>query len=409
MARKRGVGNSKGLGDRSTLLADAKKLTAKRTEAMSRQEVDSIRRHDDSRRDFIRSHLKEPTIPTEDWQNYQSRADREPLLDLFWKQCNRDKTYRPFRKLLQQCVAFQIDDKTSRHISDLATQEPEEILKYLPSAKAPYDLTWIEFDLHVRGNYNYKIGTSPAVAGPETPWRMGHLIRCETPERYVVYTIVSPTDDEPTMGLMPMIHMINLGPEGPPLKMFDVPAMDEHPEDGMIAVWQAKSTAWGWISVDGSVRLPKEANNHYSLGVDPVFIRRATEQGKGSQIGQVLRDSTEETSGDIRWLVCLLAAINEVPILVSGESQTPGRFSGGGKIQPFLKHRTVQLKIGREVKVSRLSKMIIAAARKRAHRVRRHLRIYNRGTEKEFSVWVEPHVRGDASLGWVHQDYEITS
>lgn len=344
-----------------------------------------------------------------DARKRQEAIDR-PLLDKFWQQCNRDKTYRGYRKILQESVAFRIDESTVRKICDLATQDPEKVLSYLPAARAPYDVTWIELDLHRRAAYNYEIATDPSRPGPDTPYQMGHLIRCVTPTKYLIYTVVSENENNVGMGLMPIVHMVNLDDDGPPDQMLDVRGMASISEDLDFAVLLAKSMSWGWVSTDEEeVRLPKAANNHYNIGVDPVFIEGLRERKRSIHIESIIQSSIGECAGDIRWLICALAAINEVPTVTGREERTSGSFRGGGRMQPYLKHRTIELQIGRTMTLKKMHKLIGSAAKKRAHRVRRHVRVYHRGTAEEFSVWVEPHVRGDASLGWVHQDYEVTS
>jgi hypothetical protein len=146
-------------------------------------------------------------------------------------------------------------------------------------------------------------------------------------------------------------------------------------------------------------------------------------------IGQLLVSETTEFTGMMRWVVTILACLNEVPI-DSHHVQPEGSIRTGltGR-RPLMDYHRVVLRVPKEKPVQYIERQLRSASRRRAHEVRSHWRTYVQpvtcrrddhewtydyeegyrlcGKCMSFSRLIREHIRGDASLGWVRHDYVV--
>lgn len=142
---------------------------------------------------------------------------------------------------------------------------------------------------------------------------------------------------------------------------------------------------------------------------------------------QIYRDVAQETIGDLRFLVSLLALINTQPLATPGTPWTPaGRMKVGMRKLAYLERRTVRLAVPRERALSDMRTRSDGRPR-RAHEVRGAM-CYSRDTQRACAHdwqpvthtretctrcggrrwWRRPHMRGDARIGLVTKDYRVT-
>lgn len=138
-----------------------------------------------------------------------------------------------------------------------------------------------------------------------------------------------------------------------------------------------------------------------------------------------------ELGSAARYAMCLLATLNDVPATIARAEQSRG-FVARGSYRKYLDHATVRLSVPARVDKHRLAAKLIAIARRRAHDVRGHWRLYQRGPGvlceayahawgaaddagharcgscSAWRTWIPAHQRGDASLGYVVHDYSVT-
>lgn len=140
------------------------------------------------------------------------------------------------------------------------------------------------------------------------------------------------------------------------------------------------------------------------LGFDKVLDEENSRQAYASSLA--------DQRGDVRFVVAMLAMINLVPIKYTYKPSKPTSDGYQGKDKPYLDYQVVEIEAGRQKVINVVNhafRAIREKAKKRAHEVRGHMRVYHKGTPKEFRVWIKEHQRGDASLGFVRQTWEVTT
>lgn len=123
---------------------------------------------------------------------------------------------------------------------------------------------------------------------------------------------------------------------------------------------------------------------------------------------QVLKMSFKLVTGNwgfARFYLTVLALINQ------SFTRTVYRPSQGAilyrsKRLPYLGYNDITIEVPNKRTIVRyVRKFLDIMIRKRAHKVRGHWRHYKTGER----VWIDEHQRGDASLGYVQHDYEVTT
>jgi hypothetical protein len=118
-----------------------------------------------------------------------------------------------------------------------------------------------------------------------------------------------------------------------------------------------------------------------------------------------------EISGDLRFIVGFLALLNDFE-MVTGPAETLSGTRLGVKSKtskPFLEFRTLGIKLPKQKLFSTVQRRLGQGLPRRAHQVRGHFRTRRHGRRLpvEQWSWVPSHQRGDASLGFIHKDYNV--
>lgn len=337
---------------------------------------------------------------------------------------------RNYQTMVRTAQRFVIKNAALEEVYFLS-QNVNKLYERTPLALIPFDTVWIEYDCHERVRLSREYGTAMDHDGDPNdftgvPRRSGFLLKqlyADRADAWIAFKII----DSDAAGLIP-VGMI-----------FD--AQSEAQMEGKVAGWQTlwsrlsldllqkvgmanvvdhekmQSFAWGIFNND-MPSAPYLANMS-AYAVEPLWGSIFDARTKGSDpqsldvMAQLLVEAVREHSGDMRFLVTLLAFMNEVPILLN-TVEPKGSFTAGGKMQSFFTHRTVEVNIPakhRKQRRSQIAKIMAKAVKnhKRAHRVRAHVRRYYKGGLLYKQSAVKAHVRGNAALGWVHQDYEVTA
>src|SRR5262249_33787458 len=138
-----------------------------------------------------------------------------------------------------------------------------------------------------------------------------------------------------------------------------------------------------------------------------------------------------ELSGVLRWIVCLLACINELPRDVRPVATRPGKRPVGLHMLPYLRHSNLSLRLPRDNRVVWAPRQLDKSfrnAQRAQHGVMGHWRVIERGksthicrhlpTMVEEGVgicercemlvrWIDAHTRGDPALGIVEHTYDV--
>ena len=128
---------------------------------------------------------------------------------------------------------------------------------------------------------------------------------------------------------------------------------------------------------------------------------------KGEMEKLVFFARVRESSGEIGFVTAALALINHGLVSYRDRPRPPGQRVLNGKLRPYMSDSVVSIAIpGKLSPIGALKRAHRAEqARKRAHEVRGHFRHYRDGRV----VWIRSHQRGDASLGFVRQRYEVVA
>ncbi len=126
-----------------------------------------------------------------------------------------------------------------------------------------------------------------------------------------------------------------------------------------------------------------------------------------SMLAEILR----EMVGEIRWIVTFLAMLNSFETFTGPSEFISGaRVGMAGKInKPYMEFRTLGIKLPKQKKFTTVRARLKEGLPRRAHQVRGNYmtRWAGEPLPVEKWRWRPSHQRGDASLGFVHKDYNV--
>lgn len=374
-----------------------------------------------------------------------------------------------YRSAMRQAHRFVLDNQFVEHATVIASTTPAEKLLYrLQFATLPYEKTWIEFDLTT------KVRVMRAVHGLEgvpegVADRMGVLLErvdntmatvtmvCEglyqntnapnltcpnftgylycLDERVLrfdrIYNGLTPFDMAYRLRRLKELNFPDLGVE------------DAEAEEIMHHV--SHGTMWGYTDKGGSgvitsprdlinnIRVPSFLARHGELAFTRFYDIFEIAQKTGPHnptLARLINGEITEFSGMMRWIVCVLAMLNEIP--VTSELIKPMHTMRAGltlRLPAFDYHR-LTLRLPKTKPIPWIQRHLSNVERKhKAHEVREHWRTYlaanpckreehqweydyNEGYRlcgkcMSFSRLIHEHVRGDPNLGWVRKEYLI--
>jgi len=332
-----------------------------------------------------------------------------------------------YQSMIRQANRFVLTNDTLEEVYHLSHQV-DKLYDRSALARIPFDTVFIEYDGHHKVRVGREHGTVIKDMDyddyTDIPRKSGFLLKQLYPDRpdaWVAFTVHS---DQVVGGLTPLGFLFDaqstevmqerLGWKNiTQTYLKKLPAfMNEDAHDAL------QEYSWGVFGPKETKPPGWDALTKMSAYIEePLWALHFEKYSSRTEIesqAKVLADVMREHAGDLRFLVSLLAVMNEVPIILN-PVESRGSFMAGGKMQPFFSHRTVGIDLParyRKQRRTKIAKLIAAAvkSRKRRHQVRGHMRRYydkNKTLKKE--VWINSHARGDATLGWVHQDWEVRS
>lgn len=352
-----------------------------------------------------------------------SRA--ETLHDMVYRETFKTGGSVALRGLLQSARRFVLDEGMSGFLSDLsfyafktglgvAEHERRRVVCDIVdgmrvAARAPFSVTWIEFDMRAMRRRTI-ISYYKNLAGPsEVPVRTGWLVEQHSSVDTTFRVTGFEQLDETTTVALPYRWNWSVNDALPAWKT------DKYTTElNTSAEYSRLATAVDWYESD------KITCSAFRTG------RAWNDGANGMKLLRMMR----ETKGQLRHLWALLSVINDVPVLRREVKRGLG-FFGQGRYRQFLDHVTVTLRVPQKQTVCRLAQHLIARSRRRAHEVRGHWRLYQRGegvlcrpelhrwrtSERGTALvcevcpawrsWITQHERGDASLGFVTHDYSV--
>jgi hypothetical protein len=335
------------------------------------------------------------------------------------------------RATLHSARKFVLDESMSAFMADLASvpfaavtpeRRPDIMESLRHGARLPHQTTWIEYDtLAFRRRL---IEVSPSGMDPQgkplgaddLPWKLGWLFERhpKVPDAVSMQEFVICGDDGPTP-LAPMALpwrcVWNTVDENVPWVCDNLSAMLAHGLTGFASPFM------GVVHDGPNPRMPADEQWH-----------RMIVSGERTWISHYLM---VEYAGALRYALAFLATLNDIPVSEATVRPSKG-YVARGRYRKFVDHTVLSLNVPQRTDTAKVARRLIALARRRAHGVRGHWRLYRRGATlcpegvphvwdaadlaghsrchncDAWRTWIEEHQRGDASLGIVTHDYAVT-
>jgi hypothetical protein len=329
------------------------------------------------------------------------------------------------RRELIESQRFSLDTKAVWEIVDRSDLNIKHLMDRVQLAHLPFDKIWLEYNQHDKIEANFYAGRGPRPDMEAVAPLAGFLMKRldDRPNAWVAQKIQAQSEAQilPKHGCDMFEYIFDGG------SVYPIANIDGHRtvlNDGFFSSSpeDIATTLWGGAALHKENDPLDEALNKGSLGLNS-FWRAQFESSAAKNVlnkAEYIKTLVEnlegqmmEMVGELRFLVTALAVMNEVPIIISDDVR-PARltFLAGGKMQPYLSHRTVSINVPAIKKKQKTVEEILyeAGSKKRRHKVRRHRRTYlNADGSIKNIKWIEEHERGDAALGYVTHDYDVTS
>ena len=366
-----------------------------------------------------------------------------------------------YRIDMRRARRFVLDDQFVEMVTVMAFASPEKTLARLQYATLPYEQTWIEFNLHTKMRTIHRVMKKPLHSFSEISPRLGCLLQ-RINDTDAVCTLIAEYEGKvmPHMtcyffsitestftgrnanfyGCIPMTVAAAEG--GRPGRLIEVSANTFAQAAAIDSV--GKASLWGYTK-DGTkepfakptpenMRTPEFLLRHGDVGFSRAFPPYeqvlADEKGEGSATKLVLTE-LQEFTGQIRWIVTMLAMLNQVPVHADLVARSHQMRIGHFKKHQFVDYHKITLRLPKTNPVPYIERHIHGSPerRHRAHEVRAHWRTYlhaeHCGPEEHawhydydngyrlcgkcmaYSRLIHEHVRGNQELGWVRKDYVL--
>ena len=369
-----------------------------------------------------------------------------------YKEVYQRNTLSMYRGLFRRAVPFSLDTASTRIVTELATQAEKSNL-YRTLARLPYEAVWLEYDYLEKVRTQVRLGTrkNPEIE-PSEPNKMGYLIERLTETRWRVLSWVSirvTKDNESVYRKLananPQIGE-NIIETMPPMFILDT----EGKIDGYHSICRdpalvhaVQSTidnddapcavAWGLgMPTDGGVfALNEKLHRTVCIDLPPdweALMKRDSPRphARRDLLAAVLPATMREQAGMMRWLCAALASITAAPTVLT-ERKKPGTFRADGRMREYKVNTVVTLHIPgkKTISVKHMLGLFKGAKRRMArHQVHGFWRTTTSGErpgerwqwlysprhrEMRWTIWINDFERGDAELGYVLRNYEVTN
>lgn len=326
-----------------------------------------------------------------------------------------DGVFPSLRPALLNARKFYLDESMSAYLSEISHRSfqdrPVTDMAILDNvrhqARLPFKTVWIEYDGIAYKKYtkehwpNTYLQTGTLTEGDDAIPRIGWLLQQHpTLETAFKASTICLVHDKTFMLPYTLTWRTEDGP--PPWPTFDLPVKNSHSE---LATGVA--------------------------GYNSESVRYIYEYPKTTHSDAAIKTSIVEFVGEIRRIWCLLATLNDVPIISTVVTPAKGYFARG-QYRKFVEHTVLTLKVPAKRSIAWVAKRALTNMKRRAHPVRGHWRLYHRGEAvlcapsahvwaagvegsnqikctncPAWKTWIPDHQRGDASQAIVTHDYSV--
>jgi hypothetical protein len=331
-------------------------------------------------------------------------------MHLFWV---HPKTIQHLRNVARKAHRFVFDDTAIARVGEILHDIPELIVREHQFARAPYDLTWIEFPLAPL----FESVTGESFEGGADN-RVGYLIDHGTAYIFAC----GPMDDpDQKLAVVPLVYDLHT-----PWPIPEQEALARHLGGTRERLMEH---AWGVTFAKLQPRDQGAAVDNNTMRLLPLAGGQVDTQG-------YYRSAFATTVSDLRNIVTLLLMLNR-PQVTRYETVERSRGFVRGKLRQYLSHTLVRIDVDPKPVMLRLGTPAGEAVARRRHEVRghwRHDRAYHAATKagcihawkqhprwqddehwlcqtcQGERWWINHHVRGSALTGFVIKDgYEVSA
>lgn len=380
-----------------------------------------------------------------------------------------ERVLRQYRHDVQHAHRFELDNDFVTYATEIgSTIAAEKLLARLQYATLPYEVTWIEFDLRRKVKVMHEIhGVDTNTFDYSTVGeRLGLLLHRLNDTDFCVQIICESFEVEHFVSPTLICYFVSLTehhwkPHIYPQSGCRPSALDDDinidtftyldtrgDQGGNVEVSTsivARASLWGYSTEKlettmvrkvkdlERIRMPAFLNLHGELGWSRMYCSVVHPNVKTDEqrqnVASIIGHEIGEFTGLVRWIVVVLAMLNEVPISTNLRQREGKMRVGLTNYRKFLDYHRVSLTVPKTKPLQEIERHFRIATRRRAHEVRAHWRTYlheqhcavdehqwiydhehgYRLCEKceAYSRFIVEHVRGDPSLGWVNKQYVV--
>ena len=321
---------------------------------------------------------------------------------------------------------FVLDEDAATQVAHVVRDIPELLVRQHEFARAPFDLTWVEFP---HWKFWRECGNDPLNQDSTADHTLGYLI-----DGNVVSVVTGGTVGEPMMAPLPGIFQYYLNSEWPPDALASFLQ-----ENGSIAE-HLDRYLWGSTAerIDRETR--EKLRLRYQVGLCPVL-----KSPKADAYRDMLDVAFSGSIGELRNVIAILLMLNR-PTVTRYSNAPASRGWFKSKSVPFMAHTSVTISLNAVDTMRLLGTAEGEGVPRRRHEVRGHY-CHNRIARAHFRMsgcmhdwrpcgddwtpvganiadadrwvcaacegkrwWRAEHERGDASIGFrSHTDYQVTA
>ena len=377
-----------------------------------------------------------------------------------------DSAALDLRIALRQARRFTFDDAFTRAVVARSTVQAPRMLANCHLANLPFDRVWIEYNMNARIDAQHTQGTGPPRDG-EDRGPAAFLIERHRASNPAMFRISqtgyhtpadgSPNSLDPDCAMGPCAYVVDLSGMLPYLASdadfgkahefgaLGGPSLPHGDERTREVENKMRAMGWGYFHQDDDGNLAyattEELTRRGGVCLEGRFFRiiveealardmRAGNDGNSSRMIEAFARDVIEGRGNLRFVITALAMMNVCPVTYV-HREAKGFQRRRLRNIPYLDSHTITINCGSkriEHVVDRAFRDHELAQKRKRHEVRGHwaLAEYGKGgracvhepaeRDGDYAVcgrcerlihWRDHYERGDASLGYVHHDYEV--
>ena len=355
--------------------------------------------------------------------------------------------------IARKCIDLRMDIRAARRfklsnafldrVIELSNSDVSMLVKLCDLANLPFDIVWFEFDMDYRMKRAAESGVNFDGEIELDRGRLGYLIkrkRHDSPGEWLSTTMIELPDED---GVSISAAATEFSAESSEFIQRTHESLNGQTDKEGMSLSQA---VWGYVRdvKDGEPGTlayndlrRRTLNSHATFASDPYILgpllaydyRTGNKYARG--MARHFNESVLESRGDIRFLVATLALINAQATRYL-HKPSPGRYQHRLRMHDYFDYRLIELDTDKIKTRTVIDRYVNRAwkedyARRRAHEVRGYWRAAEHGKaiacqhipalrDGDYALcercgilirWVDFHMRGDPTLGYVHHDYEV--